>query len=63
MIDNKHYTVSEITEMFNVEDKTVRKWINEGKLFAVQLAGTTIRIPESELHYFYGRSQAWGWKE
>lgn len=62
MIDNKHYTVNEITEMFNVEDKTVRKWINEGKLLAVQLAGTTIRIPESELQCFYRRSQSWGWK-
>lgn len=61
MIDKRHYTVKEITEMFNVDEKTVRKWINEGKLMAVHLAGTTVRIPESELHQFYIRSHGRGW--
>ncbi|GJM77510.1 hypothetical protein HMSSN139_00060 [Paenibacillus sp. HMSSN-139] len=63
MIENKHYTVKEITEMFNVDEKTVRRWINEGKLFAVHLAGTTVRVPKSELQHFYRQSQARGWKE
>ncbi|MNI83578.1 hypothetical protein D3C73_1403990 [compost metagenome] len=39
--------------MFNVAEKTVRKRIDEGKLFAVHLGGTTVRIPEIELHQFY----------
>ncbi|MBE1446154.1 helix-turn-helix domain-containing protein [Paenibacillus sp. OAS669] len=53
MIDKRHYTVNEVSEMFNVAEKTVRKWIDEGKLFAVHLGGTTVRIPEIELHQFY----------
>lgn len=61
MIDKKHYTVNEISEMFNVDEKTVRKWINEGKLLAVHLAGTTVRVPEIELHQFYIRSHGRGW--
>ncbi|EAQ6393177.1 DNA-binding protein [Salmonella enterica] len=53
MIDKRYYTVKEASEMFNVAEKTVRKWIDEGKLFAVHLGGTTVRTPEIELQQFY----------
>lgn len=63
MIEKKHYTVKEITEMFSVDEKTVRKWIREEKLIAFHLAGTTVRVAESELQHFYRRAQVRGWKE
>lgn len=52
MIDNfleeTYYTIQEIAEKFKVSDRTVRNWIEEGKLEALRF-GREFRIPESSL--------------
>lgn len=64
IIDNKHYSVSQIAEMFNVQPQLVYKWIHEGKLSACKLGGSVIRIAEKELISFYTVSHSFGaWKE
>ena len=44
----KHYKISEVAELLGVCNKTVRRWIAEGKLKAHRI-GRTIRIPKTEL--------------
>lgn len=46
------YKVETVAEMLNVEEQTVRKWISIGKLKGLYLAGTTVRISETELENF-----------
>jgi excisionase family DNA binding protein len=41
-----------VADLLNVEEQTVYKWIREGKLGALKLAGTTLRVPEAELERF-----------
>nr|WP_084406109.1 helix-turn-helix domain-containing protein [Alkalicoccus chagannorensis] len=45
----KLYSIEEVAKMFNVETQTIRKWIKRGKLKALKLADTTLRVPQLEL--------------
>lgn len=48
----KLYSVDKIAELLSVEEQTVYKWVREGKLRALKLAGTTLRVSETELERF-----------
>lgn len=50
-MDEKQYTVKEISEHFRVSRQAVYEWINDGKLRAIKL-GERVRIPESALKSF-----------
>lgn len=50
-MDEKQYTVKEISEHFRVSRQAVYEWINDGKLRAIKL-GERVRIPESALKAF-----------
>lgn len=39
----------EVAEYYSVKEKTVRGWINTGKLEAVKVAGKLWRIPRSAI--------------
>jgi excisionase family DNA binding protein len=51
VMDEKQYTVKEISEHFRVSRQAVYEWINDGKLRAIKL-GERVRIPESALKAF-----------
>lgn len=48
----KLYSVEIVAELLDVEEQTIRKWIKEGKLKALKLAGTTLKVSEIELERF-----------
>lgn len=48
----KLYSVEILAELLDVEEQTIRKWIKEGKLKALKLAGTTLKVSEIELERF-----------
>lgn len=48
----KLYSVEIVAELLDVEEQTIRKWIKEGKLKSLKLAGTTLKIAETELERF-----------
>ncbi|USB33901.1 helix-turn-helix domain-containing protein [Paenibacillus sp. YPG26] len=48
----KLHSVEEISALLSVEEQTVYKWVREGKLKALKLAGTTLRVPDTELEKF-----------
>jgi excisionase family DNA binding protein len=54
-------TAQEVAKIFAVRERTVRDWINEGKITAVKLNGQHWRIQRSEMVRFanekYGDSQ------
>lgn len=45
------YTIYEIAEMFKVDHMTVRRWIDTGKLEAIQI-NQTIRVTEPSYQKF-----------
>lgn len=50
-MDEKQFTVKEISEHFRVSRQAVYEWINTGKLRAIKL-GERVRIPDSALRAF-----------
>jgi len=50
-MDEKQYTVKEISEHFRVSRQAVYDWIKEGKLKAIRL-GERVRVPDSALRSF-----------
>lgn len=46
------FTVEEAADLLRVETQTIYKWIREGKLTCIKLAGTTVRIREDDLKLF-----------
>jgi excisionase family DNA binding protein len=50
-MDEKQYSVQEISQHFDVSKQTVHNWINSGQLRAIRL-GRIIRIPQSALDNF-----------
>lgn len=50
-MDEKQYTVKEISEHFRVSRQAVYDWIKEGKLRAIRL-GERVRVPDSALRSF-----------
>jgi excisionase family DNA binding protein len=45
----EYYSVEEVAELFGVNSRTVRNWINEGKLEAYVVGGRLIRVLSSSL--------------
>ncbi len=45
------YTIKEIHEEINVSDRTVRRWIADGKLKAIKIQGV-VRIKDEEYKRF-----------
>jgi len=43
------YTVAQAAALFNVHEKTVRRWIRAGDLLAWQLPGGQYRIPAESI--------------
>lgn len=41
----EYLKIHEVAELFNVGDKTVRRWVREGKLAFIRTPGGHIRIP------------------
>lgn len=53
MADERWFTVAEIAEIVKVQERTVRKWLREGKLNGRAFGGKTgWRIRESDLNAF-----------
>lgn len=50
-MDERQYTVKEISDHFHVSRQAVYDWIKEGKLRAIKL-GERVRVPESALRDF-----------
>jgi excisionase family DNA binding protein len=48
----KLYSIEIVAELLDVEEQTIRKWIKEGKIKALKLAGTTLKVSETELEKF-----------
>lgn len=44
-------TVQQAAAHFQVQDRTIRTWISEGKMKATKLGARAIRIPRSEIAY------------
>jgi excisionase family DNA binding protein len=47
----RFFTIAEVAEMLRVATRTVRRWIDDGKLVAHRL-GRSVRIADSDLHAF-----------
>lgn len=45
----EYYSVEEVAELFGVNSRTVRNWINEGKLEAYVVGGRLIRVLHTSL--------------
>jgi excisionase family DNA binding protein len=45
------FTITEVAEDLNVSDRTVRRWIEDGKLVAHRIGGV-VRIAETDLRAF-----------
>lgn len=46
----KHYSPAEVAERLSVDERTIRRWIADGKLASFKVGGHLIRIPESSVH-------------
>ncbi|MEK4337869.1 recombinase family protein [Bacillus sp. FSL K6-1106] len=51
----KLYSVEIVAELLDVEEQTIRKWIKEGKLKAIKLAGTTLKVSKPNLKGLFYR--------
>ena len=47
------YTIKEIVEELKVSDRTVRRWIADGKLKSIKIQGV-VRIKDEEYKRFLG---------
>lgn len=47
----KLLTIEEVAEILKVSDRTVHRWLQEGKFKAYKI-GRLLRIKESDLHTF-----------
>ena len=50
----RHYSTREVCEILGVANRTLRRWIKEGKIRAVNIGGRW-RIPESEIKRLLGQ--------
>ena len=47
----QHYKIKSVAELYDISEKTVRRWIRAGKLKANRIGGS-IRIPRHEIEKF-----------
>ncbi len=50
----RHYSTREVCEILGIANRTLRRWIKEGKVRAVNVGGRW-RIPESEVKRILGQ--------
>lgn len=50
--DDPLLTCQQVADIFSVRERTIRDWINEGKIRGVKLGGRHWRIPKSEMIRF-----------
>jgi excisionase family DNA binding protein len=46
----KYLTPKQVSEILQVSERTLYRWIKRGWIRAIILPGNRIRIPESEIH-------------
>jgi len=51
----RHYSTGEVCEILGIANRTLRRWIKEGRIRAININGRW-RIPESEIKRLLGRS-------
>lgn len=52
MTIEKHYTIKQVSEQLQLSERTIRRWIHAGRLYAVEFPGrygSEYRIPESAI--------------
>ncbi len=57
-MEDRHLSLSEVAELMEVTERTVRRWIKSGRLKAYK-PGRDYRIPESAVKEFIERSEAY----
>jgi len=57
-MEERHLSLSEVAELMEVAERTVRRWIKSGRLKAYK-PGRDYRIPESAVKEFIERSEAY----
>ena len=57
-MDQKFLNVNDVAKRLKVTPKTVRLWVQLGKLKGTKLAGTTIRVLEEDLEVFIKEAKA-----
>jgi len=50
------YSADEVAKMLNIEMVTCYKWLGEGRIKAMKLAGTLWRVREADLWQFIEKS-------
>lgn len=50
------YTIEEVATYLKVDPKTVRNWIDDGKIVSIKI-GRLVRIRESDLQAFIERKE------
>ncbi|TGV29326.1 DNA-binding protein [Mesorhizobium sp. M00.F.Ca.ET.186.01.1.1] len=50
------YSADEVAKMLNIEMVTCYKWLGEGRIKAMKLAGTLWRVREADLREFIEQS-------
>jgi excisionase family DNA binding protein len=55
-VDERHFTVADIAELLRVNPQTVYNWIDRGQLKAVRAGARRVRVRQSDLDLFLGRS-------
>ena len=54
-VNEEYHRIEDVAERLKVSDRTVRRWIEEGKLVAIKLAESRqggVRITETDLRAF-----------
>jgi len=47
----QHYKIKTVAKLYDISEKTIRRWIKSGKLKANRIGGS-IRIPRHEIEKF-----------
>lgn len=61
MIEN-HFTIKQVAEALQLSERTIRRWIHDGRLYAAEFPGrfgVEYRIPASAITALGFRVQGW----
>ena len=56
----KLLTPTQISEMLQIDRRTIYRWIRDGKLPGFKIGGSAVRVKESDLEAFINKSAATG---
>ncbi len=51
-LDKEFYTIKEIADLLSVSNRTVERWIADGKLVAIRLNPRSLRVQKEDLQRF-----------